>query len=227
MNTYGEDRKFEGWPYVNSTVYALLLLVLALGEVPMNMVVFRLFGEIELFNLLLALVLALILPGAAHLTGVKLKLHERTVMDVLMIAVCIAIVAVGLPVIGLIREQYLERYGMPNDRLLTTAFVVIQYLVFWGALVLSYAHSYPWLDRTMQAKRDRWISSAIVLDKNKASRLWEIDYWRNGIDRVKDAYVAANLLNRKQKTPAPLVFYLEDYDESIRNPMKQAVPEET
>ena len=219
LETYQKERAFEGWPYVNSTAYTVLMLVLAIGEIPMNMVVFRLFGEMELYNLMVALVLAVVLPLAAHLMGVKLKLLRRELRDVFVICFWLAIVLPALPLIGVLREHYLAQNGMPMDRFLTLSFIVIQLLVFWGAVVLSYAHSSPWLKTRMQSARDRWMSSAIRLEKMKAYREWEVNYWRNGMDRVKDVYVAANLRARQTKTPVPLVFYLEDYDESIRNPM--------
>lgn len=214
-----EDRIFESRLCVGSFVHWLLMCLLAIGEIPMNMVVFRLFGENDLFNLLCAIVLALMLPISACVIGVLLKRFQRSKKDIATISGCLLLVLSVLPVLGLIRDHYLIAKGMSTDRLITISFIIIQYLIFWGALVLSYAHASPLNRHKMQHARDRWIHNSIALQKTEKSRSWEVNYWRNGVDRIKDVYVASNLVNRPEKMPVPLVFYLEDYDDSINNPI--------
>jgi hypothetical protein len=134
--------------------YAVLLLGIAVGEVPLNSIVFQLFGDSTLLNYAMSLTLALVLPVCAHFLGGLLrqgflkgdKFTTHSVWIVLL-----SIIPVGtLGGIAYIREKFFEAadtqrvLGVKLDfQTVTLIFFFINLLIFLVASVASYVAHDP------------------------------------------------------------------------------------
>lgn len=227
VGKYSAEFRFAGWSYINPWVYYLLLILIFVGEIPLNAIVFRLFGEAEVLNFAVAFGLGVLLVGVAHLVGVKLKYLERTPQDWGMIFAALAFVMVILiPLIGFLRHFYLTRVeGEEANRMVTYAFIMIQYVIFWGAVLIAYAHHYPAERRKLENRRSRWLNAVVARQKEQARHHWEIQQFANSIDRLKDVYIGANLFYRDNPQAVPLVFYITDFDDLIASLIQQPEPE--
>ena len=157
--------------------YWIFIIVIAVLEVPLNSVVFQLFGEDRLFTLLTALSLAIILPFCAHFLGGFLKQGFRrdgrfTTHSVLIVAM-IVIPLVVLGGVSYLRERFFE--GSEVQELLnlkmdpttvTITFFAINLLIFLIATVASYVAHDPVATKYSHDLRD-----ARKLKKNAQKRI--------------------------------------------------------
>lgn len=134
--------------------YWILVIGIAIFELPLNSVVFQLFGENQTFTLLTAISLALILPLCAHFLGGFLKqgivregkFSTHTVMTIAMILIPLAV----LGGVAYLREKFFEGSGVQellNLKLdfttVTLTFFVINLLIFLVATVASFVAHDP------------------------------------------------------------------------------------
>lgn len=212
------DHYFEGWPHISKVVSIIFTFILIIGEVPLNTVVFRLFGEADVYNLMVAMVLAAALSMVSFLSSKKLKAFHRNKADWIWIGGSFVFVALALIAAGLLREDYLERLGEHVNHAVTFAFLGIQCLIFWGAVILGYASHSPSEKENMQKSRDKWYRSVIRNKKAQSALIWKVSHLQNSIDRIKDVYIGSNLALRREKQQVPLLFYLIDFDKLIEVP---------
>jgi hypothetical protein len=122
-----------------------LIVFLAIGEFPLNTVVFRLFGEAEFLTYVMASTLAIIIP----LIGVFIGAHLRHsipnwVGNILIGGLTPAIVAATLYAVSLLRNTYISSqfsssgYVATEGNQMAYALFALNALVFFGAAVASY-----------------------------------------------------------------------------------------
>jgi hypothetical protein len=227
-DTYQGDSikvRLVGHPVVSTFVYVVVLLLVGLGEFPLNLVVFRLFGEAEIYNFCVAFALGFILVLAAHIVGVQLKKHAKWTWEGwTLIFATLGILLVTLVGIGVLRHHYLVRVeGEAPSIEVMYAFVTLQFLIFWGALILAYAHHFPADRSKLEECWKHWFDGMVSEEKNEKRALWEAKALANGIDRLKDVYIGANLAHRgiKNHENCPLLFYLIDFDDLVEHRFQQ------
>jgi hypothetical protein len=161
-----------------------LIVFLAVGEFPLNTVVFRLFGEAEFLTYVMASTLAIIIP----LIGVFIGAHLRHsipnwVGNILIGVLTPAIVAATLYAVSLLRNTYISSqfsstgYVATEGNQMAYALFALNALVFFGAAVASYFAHDP------DERLDSLHHSLKALDKQKhriRTKLYEVGTKLNG-----------------------------------------------
>jgi hypothetical protein len=160
-----------------------LIIILGLGEFPLNTVVFRLFGEAEYMTYVMASTLALIIP----LIGVFIGIHLRHAMprmagNILMGLLTPITVGAALYAVSLLRNTYIASQFSPgaaaaDQNTMAWAMLALNSLVFFGAMAASYFAHDP------DEKLDMFHKSLKVLDRQRNSirkRLFGIGTKLNG-----------------------------------------------
>jgi len=144
--------ELRGQLHIAPWLYLPLMSLIALGELPLNSIVFNLFGEDKILTYALAAVLGLVLTFCAHLLGKQL--HEKPFehglgstgawMTILMMIVPVGVIA-G---IAFWREKYFEQVNAQNlmgmkvdPTMVTLVFVTINLLIYLVATVAAYSAS--------------------------------------------------------------------------------------
>lgn len=137
----------QRWPQYSAfaafRVYWVLVAILLLGEFPMNMFVFRVFGENEAFNALIALVLGVVLIGCAHLLGDELR--QGALRSRKAIAFTVVLIAAPVALLGLVawlRQQYLGEIGGSASGMSPGALRLLFFVFNLGIYVLAAAASH-------------------------------------------------------------------------------------
>jgi hypothetical protein len=189
-----------------------LIVFLAVGEFPLNTVVFRLFGEAEFLTYVMASTLAIIIP----LIGVFIGAHLRHsipnwVGNVLIGGLTPAIVAATLYAVSLLRNTYIASqfsstgYVATEGNQMAYALFALNALVFFGAAVASYFAHDP------DERLDALHHSLKGLDKRKQkirTKLYEVGTKLNGeIQQAKSQIEQVRALtNRHRKLLPPPSF---------------------
>ncbi len=124
-------------------IHWLVVIMLAIGEFPLNVVVFRMFGEPELMTYVMSMTLSLTLP----LIGVFLGLQIRTLVKpkiatAIMILLAPTTVLGALTALSFIRNMYVtlhaeHRLGDSSGNMVYAMFA-INLLIFMGAYMVSF-----------------------------------------------------------------------------------------
>ncbi len=124
-------------------IHWLVVILLAIGEFPLNVVVFRMFGEPELMTYVMSLTLSLTLP----LIGVFLGLQIRTLVSpriatAIMIVLAPGTVLGALTALSFIRNMYVtlhaeHKLGDASGNMVYAMFA-INLLIFIGAFMVSF-----------------------------------------------------------------------------------------
>ena len=124
-------------------IHWLVVILLAIGEFPLNVVVFRMFGEPELMTYVMSMTLSLTLP----LIGVFLGLQIRTLVKpkiatAIMIFLAPATVLGALTALSFIRNMYVtlhaeHKLGADSGNMVYAMFA-INLLIFMGAYMVSF-----------------------------------------------------------------------------------------
>jgi hypothetical protein len=127
-------------PYM---IHWTIIILLGIGEFPLNVVVFRMFGEPELMTYVMSLTLSITLP----LIGVFLGLQIRTLVkpkiaSIIMIALAPATVLGALTALSFIRNMYVtlkvEHKLSSGSGDMMYAMFAINLLIFMGAYMVSF-----------------------------------------------------------------------------------------
>ncbi len=126
------------------------LIVLGLGEFPINAMIFQILGQGQRETYLFSALICIVIPLAAHWFGHGLRQDTRDRRDVwLMIAGPLILLAM-LGMIALMRAKYFEAVETHSLLGLTVTptegtifFFVINLMVYFVALVISYQGSHP------------------------------------------------------------------------------------
>lgn len=133
---------------ITGSIYWGILLLLIAGEIPLNAIAFRLFGEAELLTWVMTGSLATVLILAGHGLGLLMaRRADRTGADNVFIGVLSVVPALVIVAIGIVRGRALEEEGGDLLGLGAIAgvatFSLINILIYVGAAMLSYLRHDP------------------------------------------------------------------------------------
>jgi hypothetical protein len=152
-----EMGKHYGTIQLSPYIYMIIMGIIIVGEVPLNAVVFRIFGEAEVMTYVISLVIAVGLPFGAHALGMLLR-KEPFKQGVLNTESIFTIFAMVIPLLGImavayVRQKYFESptvqaaSGIRADpAAVTLVFVIINLLIFTVAALASYLTHNPVVD---------------------------------------------------------------------------------
>ena len=124
-------------------IYAGVLAGLGLAEWVVNAYAFAIFGSANYVTFIVALVVAVLLPLCAHLTGAAWKQRQHLGIAVLSLSIAVSIIFA----LALVRQAFFYSYvqGLLNlnvgPRLLTVIYLVINLGMFGGGVAASYSHA--------------------------------------------------------------------------------------
>lgn len=95
--------------YLPHWLYVILAIAIFLGEVPLNAMVFQIFGENQVMTWVMALIIGLCVPLTAHFVGIKFREHANGLSfgNTLKGLLAFAIVTYALFELSLLRQSYL------------------------------------------------------------------------------------------------------------------------
>jgi hypothetical protein len=136
-------------PSFSPTLATLLLIFIAIGEFPLNSMVFQLFGENKSLTYIIAALICVSIPLAAHFFGMSLKNVKKSLTDIILISSLPILILLEIGAIAWIREKYFEAMMLNNvanlkisSEQLTIIFVIINLAIFFIATFISYSSSY-------------------------------------------------------------------------------------
>jgi len=120
--------------------YSIIILILALSEIPFNAVAFRPMGEIEILNYLLGFVIGFGLVFLAHLLGEQLKVEKKDAGSYISILTFIIIPLAGLFVVAYMREIHIKALGEEiSSKAALWGFWILSLFIFSCAVALSWS----------------------------------------------------------------------------------------
>lgn len=194
--------------YVPHWMYVVFATIIFLGEIPLNALVFQIFGENQVMTWVMAFVIGLSIPLSAHFVGIKSREHHGgvswpNVLKALAVAAIIIIAFYGLSVM---RHDYLlsnkEALGL-DDRLIETSYLFfwLNMAVFGAAVILSYLSHDPVAG--YQALYNSYVKSRDRLMNEEKKRLEGIKWTEiakaNEMAKAREEYRAAfeNIMRMK------------------------------
>lgn len=209
-----EMGKHYGKIQLSPFAYMIIMAIIIVGEIPLNAVVFRIFGEAELMTYVISLVIAVGIPFGAHALGMLLR-KKPFKQGVLTTESIFTILTMVMPLLGImavayVRQKYFESptvqaiSGVRADpAAVTLVFIIINLLVFTVAALASYLSHDPvvesWRKKLKLATRDLRIkqrrfaevqerqgSVLSRLEKAKAERQNKFEEKKRKAEEVRD-----------------------------------------
>lgn len=137
--------------------YLLLMTLIAIGEVPLNAIAFRIMGESEILTYIVSLVIAIGIPFSAHALGMLLR-KEPFKQGLFTTESIFTVLTIVMPVMGIlavayVRQVYLqteavqEASGVEVDPMfITLVFIIINLFIYSLASLASYLTHDPVVD---------------------------------------------------------------------------------
>lgn len=197
-------------------LYISIAILIGIGEVPLNAMVFRIFGDNELMTWVMSLIIGLILPFAAHFVGQKVRQHGEgfSLANALKACFFSAIIIGALYSITLMRQEYLHNESASIG--LAPEVVSASFLFFWvnlaifaTAIVVAYMAHDP-IPGYQQQERDlRKAEKALT----RAGEAWD----REGENiRRKKSEELAKAEKEKNSRQSDIKKIMGDYDKILR-----------
>jgi hypothetical protein len=126
--------------------YWALVILIVVGEIPLNAFAFRLFHEPDLLTYAMTVTVAVALVAMAHVVGLLLSRPQRAAVERVVVTICIGVPFAVISAVALVRYGYLQDVGGDSGIgpiLGTLAFGSINLLVFGAAVGSSYLHHDP------------------------------------------------------------------------------------
>lgn len=161
-------------PLLNRTAYWAIILLIAVGEIPLTAKAFALMGENNMMTYVFALVLCVSVPAAAHFAGVILREKFNWKNLIILLLDIGALVAV-LGSVAWVREKYFEADALQaldgvklDTHTVSLVFFAIQLFIFLVAATASYfAHdSHP--DRLRCIRESKTTSHDLIKETGEA-----------------------------------------------------------
>jgi hypothetical protein len=138
-----------GVPHLSPSWALFWLLIIGVSELPLNGLVFQIFGDDLRLTLLLALGLGVSIPITAHFFGRSLRHEHKTTTDVWLLLVTPLVMFLVLLGVAVARSRFFEglealRVELPmTPGLAVFVFLIINVGLFFAAAVLSYEAAHP------------------------------------------------------------------------------------
>ena len=127
-NEFYEKFKRPPTVYIPHWLYIILALVIFVGEIPLNALVFQIFGENQIMTWIMATIIGLSVPLIAHFIGIKFREHPNRIDLANLVKGIIALTVVVAALYGLsvMRQTYLgenkDALGL-TDNLVASSFM--------------------------------------------------------------------------------------------------------
>ena len=197
-----------------------LIAFLAVGEFPLNTVVFRLFGEAEYLTYVMASTLAITIPLIRVFIGVHVR-HAipKRVGNLLIGVLTPLVVGATLYAVSLLRNTYIVSQFSgtgqvaPEGNQMAYALFALNALVFFAATVASYFahdpderldgfhHSLRWLDRTKNEIRTKLYGVGTQLNGEIEQAKSQIEQIRALTNQRVQLYRQTNIRHRRLLPP--------------------------
>ena len=138
-----------GAPHLSPGWALFWLLIIGASELPLNGLVFQIFGEDLGLTLLLALGLGVSIPITAHFFGRSLRHEHKTTTDVWLLLATPLVMFLVLVGVAVARSRFFEglealRVELPmSPAVAVFVFLIINVGLFFAAAVLSYEAAHP------------------------------------------------------------------------------------
>jgi len=169
--------------------YWALVAVLFLSEYPINAIVFRLFGESEVFTYVATAAIAASLLASAHYLGCLLREGKWDRTRVTLTCVCVLLPIAVIAAVAWLRSVYISRNPQEAQVAWSSgmlfAFATFNLLIFVVAAVASYFVHDPWLLAVYRARKQA--TKAQERLQRAENRLIRADICRG---KTKDMYQA-------------------------------------
>jgi hypothetical protein len=136
-------------PSFSPILATILLIFIAIGEFPLNSMVFQLFGENKTLTYVIAALICVSIPVAAHFFGMALKNVHKTLTDKFLMAGLPVLILLEIGAIALVREKFFEAMMLTkvvhlniSSQQLTIIFVIINLAIFFIASFISYSSAH-------------------------------------------------------------------------------------
>jgi hypothetical protein len=128
---------------IGPIAYWSIIVLIVLGEIPLNAIAFRLFGEIDALTYLMTFSVALILIACAHALGIFLSRESPSGVERLLALIISVVPTLAILGIAVVRNESVKSSSSLTSLQGTVAFGLINLLIFAGAIVLSYLKHDP------------------------------------------------------------------------------------
>ncbi|MCB0321564.1 MAG: hypothetical protein KDD60_11620 [Bdellovibrionales bacterium] len=131
--------------YVPHWLYLIFAFLIFIGEIPLNALVFQIFGENQVMTWIMAFIIGLAVPLTAHFIGIKVREHEGRISlgNAFKAFATFSIVTAALYGLSIMRMTYLREFKVELG--LTDSLVDSSFLFFWlnmavfaAAIVIAY-----------------------------------------------------------------------------------------
>jgi hypothetical protein len=136
--------------YIPHWLYVTLALAIFLGEIPLNALVFQIFGENQVMTWVMAFVIGLSVPITAHFIGIKIREHGDgfSWANAIKALVATALVVSALYGISVLRQVYLGEFkdalGLTDNLVQSTGlFFLLNIAVLGAAIMVAYLSHDP------------------------------------------------------------------------------------
>lgn len=131
--------------YVPHWLYLVFATAIFLGEIPLNALVFQIFGENQVMTWVMAFVIGLSVPLTAHFIGIKMREHSDGISwaNAAKAFGTFAVITAALYGLSLMRQSYLGEFKSDlglTDRLVDNSilFFWLNLAVFVAAIIVAY-----------------------------------------------------------------------------------------
>jgi hypothetical protein len=117
--------------YVPLWLYLVFATAIFLGEIPLNALVFQIFGENQIMTWVMAFIIGLAVPLTAHFIGIKMREHGTgfSLSNSIKALAAFGVVSGALYGLSVLRQTYLGEFKQELG--LTDVLVESSFLFFW------------------------------------------------------------------------------------------------
>lgn len=186
--------------YLPLWVYLFFATLIGIGEIPLNALVFNIFGENQIMTWVMSAIIGLCIPLTAHFIGIKVREHGDgfSFPNAIKAAIVFIIIIAALFALAIMRQEYLglvkEDIGL-DDRIVDISFMFfwLNIAVFVTAILISYLSHDP-VPGYEKAYRDS-VKAKSVLEKEQSKQT-------KGIKAADDRKAKRERAAKQQKTDA-------------------------
>ena len=117
--------------YIPHWLYIFLALAIFAGEIPLNALVFQIFGENQVMTWVMAVIIGLAVPLSAHFIGIKFREHPNGIhwANLVKGIIGMAVITIALYGLSVMRQTYLGEFKEALG--LTDTLVQSSFMFFW------------------------------------------------------------------------------------------------
>jgi hypothetical protein len=136
--------------YIPHWLYVIFAITIFAGEIPLNALVFQIFGENQVMTWIMATIIGLSVPISAHFIGIKFREHPDKInyANLLKGVVALAVITAALYSLSVMRQTYLgenkEALGLTDDLVASSfMFFWLNIAVLGAAVMIAYMSHDP------------------------------------------------------------------------------------